>query len=95
MIKTNPGDDHCGQESATFLFVEGALYVADPRGVLGDIGAATDFDDDASMPADAIDSGYRQEDRQLWLSPDDSIAYLVTDDRVEAWPLAMTPPECA
>lgn len=95
VIKTYQGDDHCDQESATLLSLEGALFVADPRGVLGDVSAATDFDDDTELPADAVDSGYRHESRKLWLSADGSIAYMVTDDKVEAWPLAANLPNCA
>ncbi|MFE7840946.1 hypothetical protein ACFU53_34295 [Streptomyces sp. NPDC057474] len=39
------------------------------------------------MPARAHDTGYRYEDRALWLVEDDlSKAYVRTPDGVEVWP---------
>lgn len=69
-------------------------YVGDPQHVLdGPAGQA--FDDDAELPADAVDTGYRQGDGALWMRPnDDSFIYLVTSERVEAWPYDESLPGC-
>ncbi len=36
--------------------------------------------------SDAVDTGYRRGHDELWLSQDQTIAYVVTQDAVEAWP---------
>ena len=71
----------------TLLTLDGRLYVRDLRGgayeptrLLGT------FDDDASLPADAVDTGYRHGHRQLFLAPDDRYLYVVSPLRVERWP---------
>ena len=84
------GSDHCGWESVTFLSVDGSSYVADPNGVLGDVDFAVPFDGDTELPADAIDTGYHRGSRQLWLSSDRAVAFVVDGDRVQAWP---SPPD--
>lgn len=83
-VMSAPGPEHCGWQSATFLSIDGTGYVADPKGVL-DIEMAG-FDEDAVLPPDAVDTGYHRNGRRLWVSADRTIVYIVTDDRVEAWP---------
>ena len=86
VISSARGPEHCGWESATFLSLGEMGYISDPDGVLGGAGFVAPFDSDAELPADAIDSGYRRGGRSLWLSKDRSIAFIVVDDAVEAWP---------
>lgn len=54
--------------------------------MLGDEGFVAPFDDTAELPVDAVDTGYQHDGRRLWLSNDGSIAFIVTDEAVEAWP---------
>ena len=71
----------------TQLTLDGRLYVRDLRGAAYDpqrlLGS---FEVDASLPADAVDTGYRQGHRQLFLAPDDRYVYVVSPLRVERWP---------
>jgi len=95
IITSWQGPEHCGWESATFLTFEDRQYISDPRGVLGDVGFVVPFDDDAELPSDATDTGYHSDSRQLWVSADASIAYIVDDNRVEAWPTTAALVGCA
>jgi hypothetical protein len=106
VLGERPGPDHCGWQDAQVLIVGrplGARYtspadtvefVRDPAGVFGPEFAAG-FDADASLPAGAVDSGYRRGDVALWHVPGDQTAiWLVSPDDVERWP-AGTPPLCS
>lgn len=95
MVRTSRGAEHCDWESASFLSIEDRGYIADPRGVLGDIGAATEFEEDVELPTDATDTGYQRDSRRIWLSNDLTIAYIVDGDSVDAWPQATDAPGCA
>jgi hypothetical protein len=55
------------------------------------------FDDHATLPADATDTGYHYEGRHLWMSADAEVAYLIDSNRVEAWPAptSASPVACA
>lgn len=89
------GPEHCDWESVTFLNVEGASFVADSRGVLGEGHVAAPFDDDAELPADAVETGYHRESRRLWLASDGRFAFVVDGDDVQAWPALAQPTACA
>ena len=85
IITSFPGADQCGWESVTYLIYEDEQFISDPRGVM-DVPYVVPYDDDTELLADAIDTGYRLEDRELWMSADEQVAYLAGSDRVEAWP---------
>lgn len=95
VVRTFSGPEHCDWEAATYLWLEDRTYIADPKGVLGDIGAASEFDEDADLPTDATDTGYRRDGREIWLSNDSTVAYVTKDDDIEAWPMATNLPGCA
>lgn len=86
LIVTIPGPEHCGWGSITFLAVDHVRYVSDPDDVLDGLGLVAPFDHDGALPSDAIDTGYVQGDRHLWLSNDRRLAYVVSGDVVEVWP---------
>lgn len=93
-----PGHEHCGRESATFLyrFAERRKlmqYVRDPEGVATEETRGS-YAPDVKLPADAEDSGYRLDDWQLWYAADRSAAYVVTPDGVERWPRSKQPIGC-
>lgn len=94
-ITSSKGPEHCDWESVTFLWFEDRPFISDPRGVLADIEFVVPFDDDVELPTDTTTTGYHHDGRQLWLSADGSIAYLVDEDRVEAWPTTSDPVACA
>ncbi len=95
IITSARGAEHCDWDSVTFLTFEDRQYIRDPQGVLRNSGLVVPFDDNADIPDDAINTGYHRDGRQLWVSTDASIAYLVVGDRVEVWPTATTPIGCA
>ena len=60
-------------------------YISDPHMVLP-APLVIQYSDDAALPADAVDTGFRRNGAELWISNDANVAYLVTGDTVEAWP---------
>ena len=80
------GAEHCDWQSVTFLIHGDRQYVRDPQGALNGVELVANFDDDATLPALATDTGYQGEHGHLWLSADGSIAYLVDGDHIELWP---------
>lgn len=94
-----PGSEHCGWQAARFLNIPDPLpfwgsvqtgndYWSDPTNALPAGMLLAPYDADADMPLDATDSGYRHDDLELWLAPDDRAVYLVGPDQVELWPVA-------
>ncbi|MGA7098258.1 MAG: hypothetical protein WB245_11910 [Acidimicrobiia bacterium] len=90
IINSLQGAEHCGWESVTYLTYQDRTYVSDPNDMM-DVPFVGTFDDNAELPPDAVDTGYQRDDRELWISADGAIAYLVGDDRVEAWPAPEDP----
>jgi hypothetical protein len=90
IITSMPGAEHCGWESVTYLLYQDRQYISDPNGVMG-VRFVEPFASDTNLPADAVDTGFRRKGQSLWLSADNSVAYLVSDDRVEAWPTPDSP----
>lgn len=94
------GPEHCGWQEAAYLSGhgldaprdrDGRLWARDPKGVLEHFPKArSEFRAQAVLPADAVDTGYRQGPVELWTAPSDrsTYVYLVNgDDRddVERW----------
>jgi hypothetical protein len=97
-----PGPQHCGWQSARILHLphrDGSLwkqYVRDPEGVFADVPMLDSYAEDAELPADATDSGYRSpEGFELWFTSADTAAYVVTPESVERWPRPANPIGCA
>ena len=86
------GPEHCGWQSARMMHVEedGVLakqYLRDPEGVFDQVPLRETYAEDAELPDDASDSGYRSpEGHELWFTQSDTAAYVVTPDGVERWP---------
>jgi hypothetical protein len=103
IISDIAGPGHCGWESARMLHInndDGTLatqYLRDPLGVLMDIPSLMDtYAEGAELPEDATFSGFRSADMmELWFTPEDRSAYVVTPDGVERWPRAEPPIGCA
>ncbi|MFD9000092.1 hypothetical protein ACFV0T_03750 [Streptomyces sp. NPDC059582] len=90
-VSSSAGEEHCDWQRAHFLELnrdeERRLYARDPDGVLEPGMLTAAYDGDVRLPRDAHDTGYRFEDRRLWLTDDPSTAYVRTSDGVEAWRL--------
>lgn len=89
-ISSQQGAEHCGWETVTYLNFMERYYISDPRAALS-APLVIPFSDDAALPADAVDTGFRRDGAELWISNDATVAYLVKDDRVEAWPTPVDP----
>lgn len=100
VLAERSGPDHCGFEDADVIITGTPLgelytspddtqtYIRDPGGVFGRPEVAAAFEPSATLPDDAVDSGYRRDDVELWTVPDDpSSIYIVTPDATERWPL--------
>lgn len=88
VLNSRRGPEHCDWGSVTFLTLKGDTFIKDPRGVLSSEGLESAFDADASLPENATDTGYMLDRQRLWLAPDRTAAYLVSDRKVERWPAA-------
>jgi hypothetical protein len=98
------GSDHCGTQYVEAIMSGPTLgqprtgvadthyYVKDPNDVLG---LAEDFEAWTTLGPDAVDTGYRNGFRQIWLVPgDDAAIYVVDFDQVQRWPSAASIPAC-
>lgn len=100
VVAERPGPSHCGWEDAQVLITGDPLgspygtrhdatvhYIRDPGGVFGDEALAEGFDPDATLPADAVYSGFRSDARELWTAASDpNTAYIVDGGTAERWP---------
>ncbi|MER7170247.1 hypothetical protein [Streptomyces mesophilus] len=91
-VHSTMGPEHCDWQSAEFLTLgegrDGRGYYRDPEGALADIdGLHSSYSADTRLPADAVDTGWRHDRRELWLSADEKNAYVRGDGgKVERWP---------
>jgi hypothetical protein len=100
-IQSFQGAEHCSWEHITFLRLgperKADWYVKDARGELREL-LHTTFSNDAKLPADATDTGFRRDGRQLWVGRAEHAAYLVSvdaSDDVQRWPQAKRRIGCA
>lgn len=91
-VRSFDGPEHCDWQDIVFLHVgpekDSQQYLRDTHGELADL-ERMPYAEDVRLPADAVDSGWRRDGRELWLVQDRSAAYLVAvGDRrdVERWP---------
>jgi hypothetical protein len=100
------GPRHCDWQQAVMMHVGWPLgtvsrdisharqYIRDPRGVI-DQKYRSGFQQAATLPVDAIDSGYRNSRLELWMADSDpGGVYLRAGDEVERWPRADPPIAC-
>jgi hypothetical protein len=100
-IQSFTGSEHCNWENITFIHIGPGdapdQYLRDTTGELAEF-LQTTYDAQAVLPADATDSGFRRDGRQLWLASNPDAAYLVSlddADDIERWPVAKEPVWCA
>ena len=87
------GPEHCDWQSMTFLDLGRATYVRAPQSDLGDHFAER-YRAHATLPAEAVDTGYQRDGDRLWLSPDKERIYVGTRADVEVWPRTTRPLGC-
>jgi hypothetical protein len=81
------GEEHCDWESITILRLDqDREFVRDPEGVVGQEWLTTTYLRQTTLPADAKNTGYTHEQQALWLSADDSAAFVVEGATAERWP---------
>jgi hypothetical protein len=69
------------------------MYVRDPTGAYVSDFLPDGFAELQELPVDAVDSGFRLRDRELWTSPSDPAAIYIKDSQgVERWPRGSLPP---
>lgn len=98
-VYTYFGSEHCNETATMFLQLggdDGVQFVRDRTGELADH-LRTTYDRHTTLPDDATDTGFRRDDRELWVSQSQDAAYLVGDNRddVELLPAAREPINCA
>jgi hypothetical protein len=104
VLAERAGPEHCGFQDTRVLITGQPLgahyttqadtseYVRDPGGIYKIPALVSGFDANATLPSGARDTGFRQDERELWLDPADaSAAYLKRGDNVERWPLGKVP----
>jgi hypothetical protein len=98
ILRDMPGAEHCGWQQARLLYIGGGaemrLYIGDPLGIMPTDSLLEPYDGDATLPATATASGYRNGDLELWFVPDGRAVYVVGPDRVELWPRSDPPIGC-
>lgn len=93
-IQSSRGAEHCDWGSATFLSLGDYIFVKDPQGVLPQESLSGPFVPDIALPEDAEDTGYILDGQRLWVGADRSSAFIVTQQRVERWPVATSSVGC-
>jgi hypothetical protein len=84
------------QHSWIFLKIRSQQYLRNPDPELAiPRWLRSTYSDNATVPADAIDTGFRRNGRAVWLSAGESSAYVISDERIERWPGAAEPIYCA
>ncbi len=104
VVGDRPGPAHCGWQDARVIVTGSPVgafhtgpgneqtFVRDPQGVFGVPELTAGFDTHATLPHDAVDSGYRQGGTQLWsASSDPGAVFVKSGDVVERWPRGRTP----
>jgi hypothetical protein len=104
VVAERPGPANCGWEATRVLTTarvpgvrpddgdETVDFVRDPDGAYGDPELVSGLDLDADVPDDAVDTGLRLGDVELWAVLDDpSAVWLASPDGVERWPAGEVP----
>ncbi len=98
-VTANPGPRHCGTELVLFLTLGDEQYIYDPGSTIERQLLTGESRKDADFPADAVDTGLRRSDNEMWLAADGDAIYVVSGDAVagdpaQKWPRAVTPIGC-
>jgi hypothetical protein len=98
-VQSAVGPAHCNWETSHFVSTDAAgqpaTFARDPERVLPSNMLAAQYDEDAAMPGDARDTGYRLGDWGLWAVPGAAMIFMRTPNGVEAWPAVKDGMGCA
>ena len=90
-----PDDHHCWPGVENGRLGESHFW-KDPAGELDRPQVTERFKDETELPAQAVDTGFHQGDRSLWIDPtDETTVYVVHPGHTEAWPVAVLDLGCA
>jgi hypothetical protein len=84
LLETEGGGD-CTWESTTILHLKDSAFVRDPPGLLR-AHTLGSYEPAATLPADAVSTGYTLGGRTIWQGSDPNAIYVVSADHVERWP---------
>jgi hypothetical protein len=98
-----PAGGHCSNwAGATFLNVdEGragawiAQFIRDPERVVVAAQGMQPFATGLTLPGDAVWTGWRDREREFWLVPDKSAAYIGSNHEWERWPASRNRVGCS
>jgi hypothetical protein len=71
-------------KAAELLRVDGRTFVRAPTKAIGTVQGP--YIEDGTLPEDAMETGYTEGDRTLWLMPDGSAAWVGVGGRFARWP---------
>ena len=100
-VVSQAGPEHCDWQDMTFLGLDGGdldggqTYVEHPDPDYYPEYFTVAYERHATLPADAVDTGYQRDGRHLWLARDASRAYVGSRDGVAVWPRTVQPLGCA
>lgn len=93
-VTTLPGPGHCDWQSTVWLRLNGEVYFRDPLGMFAAI-SARPYATLPSLPAGAVDAGFRSARWHVFTSADpESVLMLTPSGVVEVWPRAVSTPGC-
>jgi hypothetical protein len=94
-VTTLRGAEHCGWQDVIYLQMGERVYLGGevPRELWGSLVEVPAID--VEMPPDAVDTGLDSGEVALWMSPDESMAYVVSPSRVDSFAVATEPVWCA
>lgn len=108
VMNTIAGPAHCGWQAATIMHLPWPVgttpassaaareYVRDPTRVMPQGNLRGSLDLHATLPADAVATGYRYETVEVYVAPSDEWSvYLVGPNAVERWPRSEPMTLCA
>jgi hypothetical protein len=94
-ISSSAGPAHCDWQESTILHVGRATYWRNAPADLGEY-FTVPYAEGMELPADAQPTPYSRQGRRLWLSPDQTVAYVGTSrGGVERWVRPTRPLLCA
>ncbi len=98
-VTAHPGSRHCGDENVLFLNLGDEQYIYDPGSTIERQLLTTEPEKNVNLPADAVDTGLRRSENEMWLAADGDAVYVVSGDAVagdpaQKWPRAVTPIGC-
>lgn len=94
-LSSGPGPEHCGWQTATFLYLNDRIFVGNAPDDLVPEYVPDTYARSVPVPADATTTDYVRDGSLLWLAADRRAAYLGSKDSAERWPATIKEFGCA